>query len=89
VVAGKLKTEDILKLNGAVDSALSWLDTHQSASKEEFEAKQKELEGTAMPIMSKLEQESGGAGGAGGSTRTLNKAQGPLIEGIICNKVVD
>jgi len=65
-VAGKLNPEDKTKLNGAVDSALSWLDTHQSASKEEFEAKQKELEGTAMPIMSKLAQEGGGAGGAGG-----------------------
>jgi len=65
-VAGKLNPDDKTKLNGAVDSALSWLDTHQNANKEEFEAKQKELEGTAMPIMSKLAQEAGGAGGAGG-----------------------
>jgi len=62
-----------------VDSALSWLDTHQSASKEEFEAKQKELEGTAMPIMSKLAQE---AGGAGGSTGTSNKAQEPTVDDV-------
>jgi len=62
-MAGKLKNEDLSKLNSAVDSTLSWLDMHQSASKEEFESKQKELEGTAMPIMSKLAQEAGGSGG--------------------------
>jgi len=62
-VAGKLNADDKAKLNSAVDGAISWLDTHQGATKEEFEAKQKELEGTAMPIMSKLAQEAGGAGG--------------------------
>jgi L1 cell adhesion molecule like protein len=50
-----------------VDSTLSWLDQHQAASKEEFDAKRKELENTAMPIMSKLAGEAGGApGGAPG-----------------------
>jgi len=62
-IAGKINADDKTKLNSAVDSALSWLDTHQSASKEEFEAKQKELEGTAMPIMAKLAPQEGGAGG--------------------------
>jgi len=62
-VAGKLNADDKTKLNSAVDSALSWLDTHQSASKDEFEAKRKELENTAMPILSKLAAEAGGAGG--------------------------
>jgi len=66
-LAGKLGEDDKAKLNGAVDSALSWLDTHQSATKEEFESKKKELENTAMPIMSKLAGEAGGApGGAPG-----------------------
>jgi len=65
-IAGKLNAEDKSKLQSVVDAALSWLDSHQSSTKEEFEAKQKELEGTAMPIMSKLAQEAGGAGGAGG-----------------------
>jgi len=65
-IAGKISADDKTKLNSAVDSTLSWLDTHQSSGKEEFEAKQKELEGIAMPIMSKLAQEAGGAGGAGG-----------------------
>jgi L1 cell adhesion molecule like protein len=73
-LAGKLGDEDKSKLNAAVDSALSWLDTHQAASKEEFESKRKELENTAMPIMSKLAGAAGeggpfpNAGGSGGPT---------------------
>jgi L1 cell adhesion molecule like protein len=62
-LAGKLQEADKTKLNGVVDSTLSWLDQHQAASKEEFEAKRKELENTAMPIMSKLAGEAGGAPG--------------------------
>jgi len=65
-LAGKLSEEDKTKLNGAVDAALSWLDTHQGSTKEEFETKRKELENTAMPIMSKLAGQAGGPPGAGG-----------------------
>jgi len=65
-IAGKLAEADKTKLNSAVDSTLSWLDQHQAAGKEEFEAKRKELENTAMPIMSKLAGEAGGAGGMPG-----------------------
>jgi L1 cell adhesion molecule like protein len=65
-LAGKLSEDDKKKLNTAVDAALSWLDTHQSANKEEFEAKRKELENTAMPIMSKLAGQAPGPGGPGG-----------------------
>jgi L1 cell adhesion molecule like protein len=64
-IATKLSEDDKSRLNGIIDSTLSWLDTHQSASKEEFESKRKELENTAMPIMSKLSG-SPGAGGYGG-----------------------
>jgi len=59
-VAAKLSEDDKKQLNEILDSTLSWLDTHQSATKEELEAKQKELEAKAMPIMSKI------AGGEGG-----------------------
>jgi len=65
-IAGKLAEADKTKLNTAVDAALSWLDSNQASTKEEFEAKRKELENTAMPIMSKLAGEAGGAGGPGG-----------------------
>jgi len=65
-LAGKLSEDDKKKLNGAVDATLSWLDTHQGSNKEEFDAKKKELENTAMPIMSKLAGSEGGPGGPGG-----------------------
>jgi len=85
-VSGKLSSDDKTKLNGVVDSTLSWLDTHQSASKEEFEAKRKELENTAMPIMSKLAQEGGvpggpgGFGGAGGYDGPTPQPKGPTVD---------
>jgi L1 cell adhesion molecule like protein len=61
-IAAKLSEDDKKKLEEALDKTLSWMDTHQGADKGEFEAKQKELEGIAMPIMSKL---AGGAPGGG------------------------
>jgi len=62
-VAGKLSEDDKTKLNSTVDSTLSWLDTHQGATKEEFDSKKKELENIAMPIMAKLGGEGGGMPG--------------------------
>ncbi len=59
----KLQGEDREKLDSAIKEAISWLDSNLEATKEEFEAKQKELEGVANPIMMKL-YGSGGAPGA-------------------------
>lgn len=53
---------DKTKLESSVNEAISWLDNSQEASKEEYEEKQKELEGIADPIMQQL---CGAAGGAG------------------------
>merc|ERR1712023_266835 len=47
-----------------VKEALEWLDDNQEAEKEEFEAKQKEVEQIANPIIQKVYQ--AGAGGAAG-----------------------
>merc|ERR1712166_1472441 len=44
-----------------IDETISWLDANPAAEKEEYEEKQKELEGIAMPILQKM-----GGGGAGG-----------------------
>ena len=57
---------DLEKLNKAIDETIHWLDANQQAGKAEFEAKQKELEGVAMPIMTKLYGAGGAPGGAGG-----------------------
>jgi heat shock protein 1/8 len=61
-LADKFDAADKSKLEAAVNESISWLDASHEASKEEYEEKQKELEGIAMPIMQKLY----GAAGAGG-----------------------
>jgi len=45
-----------------VQEALDWLDKNQLAEKDEFEAKQKEVEGVVNPIMMKVYQAAGGGG---------------------------
>ncbi|KAK9738360.1 Hsp70 chaperone [Basidiobolus ranarum] len=66
-VAGQLEADDKKKLEEAINGTISWLDESQEASKEEYEEKQKELEGVANPIMTKMYQAAGGApGGAPG-----------------------
>ena len=54
----KLSEEDATAVTTAVDDTLSWLsESTDQASKEEIDAKQKELEGIVNPIMTKLYQE--------------------------------
>jgi heat shock 70kDa protein 1/2/6/8 len=59
----KFAPEDKKTLTDAVDEAIKWLDASHEASKEEYEEKQKELEGVANPIMQKLYAGAGGAPG--------------------------
>jgi len=85
----KFEAGDKQKLETAIDETLKWLDHNQEATKEEFEHKQKELEGLAMPIMSKLYGGGaqggmpggmpGGMHGAGAQGGT-HKDEGPTIE---------
>jgi len=49
-----------------VKEALDWLEKNSLAEKEEFDAKQKEVEGVANPIMMKVYQAAGGGGAGGG-----------------------
>merc|ERR1712078_529430 len=62
-IADKISEEDKETLEEAVKETLDWLDENDDAEVEEFEEKQKELEGIANPIMSKVYQQGGGAGG--------------------------
>merc|ERR1719319_419602 len=62
-VKDKLSDEDKTTLTEKIEATTQWLDSNQSAEKEEFEEKQKELEGIALPILQKM---GGGAPGAGG-----------------------
>jgi len=50
----KLSDDDKNTVTKSVDDTLNWLEGNQSASKEEFDHKQKELQDTCMPIMAKI-----------------------------------
>jgi len=62
----KFEGGDKEAIEKAVQDALDWLDKNQLAEKDEFEAKQKELEGVVNPIMMKVYQAAGGEGGMPG-----------------------
>merc|ERR1712137_1102766 len=59
----KFEGGDKEKIEKAVQDTLDWLDKNQLAEKDEFEGKQKELEGIVNPIMMKVYQAAGGGGG--------------------------
>jgi heat shock protein 1/8 len=65
-IAGQLDSSDKQAIEQAVESTIQWLDQNQLAEVEEFEHKQKELEGICNPIIARMYQ-GGGAGGAGGA----------------------
>ena len=65
-IADKVDEEDKEKIEEAVKEGLEWLEDNQEAEKEEFEAKQKEVEAVVNPIMQKVYQSAGGAPGGGG-----------------------
>jgi L1 cell adhesion molecule like protein len=86
-IAGQLSSGDKEKLEKAVNETISWLDNNQLAEVDEFEDKQKELEGICNPIISRMYQGGAGEGagpapgagtygGAGGGA----DGQGPKIE---------
>jgi L1 cell adhesion molecule like protein len=60
----KFAPGDLDTLLKAVDDCIKWLDHNTQASKNELESKRKELEGIAMPIMTRVH--GGGQGGAAG-----------------------
>ena len=64
-IASKLEEADKTAIESACDDAISWLDSHQDADKDAFDAKVKELEGVCHPIMQKLYASMGGDGAGG------------------------
>lgn len=62
----KLDAADKEKLNTEITAVVNWLDENQTATKEEYEDKQKELEGVANPIMMKFYGSAGAGGMPGG-----------------------
>jgi len=59
----KFEGDDKDNIEKALQETLDWLDRNQMAEKDEFDAKQKELEAVVNPIMMKVYQAAGGAGG--------------------------
>jgi len=58
----KFEATDKEKIETGVKEALDWLDKNQLAEKDEFESKQKELEGIVNPIMMKVYHATSGSG---------------------------
>ncbi|KAK7329910.1 hypothetical protein VNO77_24092 [Canavalia gladiata] len=81
-IGGKLSPDDKQKIEKAVEDAIQWLEGNQLAEVDEFEDKQKELEGICNPIIAKMYQggdapmaDDGPAGGSGSAS-----GAGPKIE---------
>merc|ERR1711865_16814 len=60
----KIPEEDKTAMKDACDMAIKWLESHESAETEEFEAQKKELETTIQPLMQKMYAANAAAGGA-------------------------
>merc|ERR1712164_5383 len=74
---GKIPDDDKAAITKIVDEAIKWLDTNQTATKEDFEAKKKEVEGTVGPLMQKMAAAAGAAGGMPGGFGGAAPAGGP------------
>merc|ERR1712228_126364 len=65
-VKDKISEDEKKKIADKCDEAIKWLDANQLAEVEEFNDKQKEVEAVCNPIITKLYQSAGGAGGMPG-----------------------
>ena len=65
-LASKVDPNDKSEADKIINDTLAWLDSNKEATVEEYEAKQKELEGKLMPIMQRAYQAGAGGAGAGG-----------------------
>ena len=65
-IKDKITADDKSKMESAINDMISWLDANQTATAEEFEGRQKELESIASPIMMKIYQQGGAPGGMPG-----------------------
>jgi len=66
----KIPESDRKKILDACEDSLKWLESNQLAEKEEFDHKQKDLENICKPIITKLYQSAGAAGGFPGTGPT-------------------
>lgn len=86
----KISESDRETITKKCDETIKWLDANQLAEVDEFQDKQKEVEGVCNPIITKLYQAAGGApggmpdmggmGGAAPGAAGAGGAGGPTIE---------
>jgi L1 cell adhesion molecule like protein len=83
----KIPESDRKKILDTCEDTLKWLESNQLADKEEFDHKQKDLENICKPIITKLYQSAGAAGGFPGAGPTpgahggsTGGGSGPTIE---------
>merc|ERR1712232_1215152 len=96
-VGGKLDPADKETIQKIVDETIAWMDTtYDIQEKSVYDGKQKEVEAVVNPIMTKLYQQAGGAGGmpsgmpqgfdpsqfAGGATGAPPTSGEPKVEDI-------
>lgn len=91
-VKDKISEEDKKSIIDKCQEVITWLDQNQLGEKEEFEAKQKEIEKVCNPIITKLYSGTGGMpGGPGGmpggmpnfggsAGESTSQSSGPTIE---------
>jgi len=80
-VKDKISDDDKKKISDKCDEAIKWLDANQLGEVDEFNEKQKEVEAVCNPIITKLYQDAGGAGGMpGAGAGSGSSGAGPTIE---------
>ncbi|CAH9089984.1 unnamed protein product [Cuscuta epithymum] len=66
-LADKLESDEKEKIDSAVKEVLEWLDDNQTAEKEDYDEKLREVEAVCNPIISAVYERSGGGPGGGAS----------------------
>ena len=64
-LGGKLSDEDKQTVEDAVKEAIEFLDENPTAEKDEYDEAKNKLQSVTNPIVSKVYQQSGGAGAGG------------------------
>ena len=79
----KIAENDRKTILDKCNETISWLDNNQTAETDEYQHKQKEVEGICNPIISKLYQQSGGMPNGGmpnGAGASNGQGSGPTVE---------
>lgn len=86
-VKSKLEAGEVEEALKVIEEAIKWLESNQTATKEEFEYKLKEVEKVCQPLATKMYQAvgasgmpTGGPGGFGGAAPGAGTSSGPTVE---------